>query len=169
MKKGNNKVLKNFLRSKTKMDINPDKNLKKKQNKYLSDKISELNKYYYENHNSETKNEKDELSSDDDNSFPKLEDYNIENDEDEKINKIRNISDIKTYGERKKYYQNFNSVDNNIIKNNTFISIKDLSDKYGKNILDSYKNKYQSETLDYNKDKLKNNNSSNKFNFKKDS
>ena len=38
-----------------------------------------------------------------------------------------------------------------------------------KNILDSYKNKYQSETLDYNKDKLKNNNSSNKFNFKKDS
>ena len=169
MKKGNNKVLKNFLRSKTKMDINPDKNLKKKQNKYLSDKVSELNKYYYENHNSETKNEKDELSSDDDNSFPKLEDYNIENDEDEKINKIRNISNIKTYGERKKYYQNFNSVDNNIIKNNTFISIKDMSDKNGKNILDSYKNKYQSETLDYNKDKLKNNNSSNKFNFKKDS
>ena len=169
MKKGNNKVLKNFLRSKTKMDINPDKNLKKKQNKYLSDKVSELNKYYYENHNSETKNEKDELSSDDDNSFPKLEDYNIENDEDEKINKIRTISNIKTYGERKRYYQNFNSVNNNTPKNNVFITIKDSSDKNGKNFTETYKNKYQSETLDYNKDKLKNNNSSNKFNFKKDS
>ena len=169
MKKGNNKVLKNFLRSKTKMDINPDKNLKKKQNKYLSDKVSELNKYYYENHNSETKNEKDELSSDDDNSFPKLEDYNIENDEDEKINKIRNISNIKTYGERKKYYQNFNSVDNNIIKNNTFISIKDSSDKNGKNFTETYKNKYQSETIEYNNDTKRNNNSSNKFNSQEDS
>ena len=169
-KKGNNKVLKTFFKSKTKMDINPNKNLKMKQNKYLSGRISEYNKYYYENHNSETKYENDDVSiTEQENSFPKLEDYNIENDEDEKINKIRTISNIKTYGERKRYYQNFNSVNNNTPKNNVFITIKDSSDKNGKNFTETYKNKYQSETIEYNNDTKRNNNSSNKFNSQEDS
>ena len=152
------------------MDINPNKNLKMKQNKYLSGRISEYNKYYYENHNSETKYENNDVSiTEQENSFPKLEDYNIENDEDEKINKIRTISNIKTYGERKRYYQNFNSVNNNTPKNNVFITIKDSSDKNGKNFTETYKNKYQSETIEYNNDTKRNNNSSNKFNSQEDS
>ena len=151
--KQNDKKIKTFFKSKSKMDLNINKSVNLNKNKYLSGKISELNNYIYENHISESKYEKENLNDsdkDEENSFPKLEEYNIENDEEEKIDKIRNVGNIKTYGERKRFYQNYNSVNTNK-KNNFFISIKESSDKKGRKDLDSYKNKYQSEKLDYNK------------------
>ena len=151
--KQNNKFIKTFFKSKSKMDLNNNKSVNLNKNKYLSGKISELNNYIYENHISESKYEKENLNDsdkDEENSFPKLEEYNIENDEEEKIDKIRNVGNIKTYGERKRFYQNYNSV-NTHKKNNFFISIKESSDKKERKDLDSYKNKYQSEKLDYNK------------------
>ena len=135
------------------MDLTLNKNANLNKNKYLSGKIGELNNYIYENHISESIHEKDNLNdsdNNDENSFPKLEEYNIENDEEEKIDKIRNIGNIKTYGERKRFYQNYNSA-NTHKTNNFFISIKESSDKKEKKDLNSYKNKYKSENLDYNK------------------
>ena len=151
--KEKNKILKSFFKSNTKMDLTLNKNANLNKNKYLSGKIGELNNYIYENHISESIHEKDNLNdsdNNDENSFPKLEEYNIENDEEEKIDKIRNIGNIKTYGERKRFYQNYNSA-NAHKTNNFFISIKESSDKKEKKDLNSYKNKYKSENLDYNK------------------
>ena len=102
-----------------------------------------------------------------DNSFPKLDDYNIDNDEDDKIDNIKNIDKMKTYGERKKFYENYNT-DNSSIKNNFMISIKDYPNKKEKennfnknnNNSDTIKNKYKSEDIKY-KNKFKESESSN--------
>ena len=85
------------------------------------------------------------MNEDSDNSFPKLEEYNIDNDEEEKINKIKNIGKIKIYSERKKLFENYNTCNNN--QNNFLITIKDSSIKKE----NSYKNNHQNDNLDSNK------------------
>ena len=165
--------MKSFYKSKSKLDLSINKSFKLNNNnniKYLSGKINEINDY--ENHISENKKENDIINvsdNDEDISFPKLEEYNIENDEEEKIDKIRNISNIKTYGERKKFYQNYNSA-YTLKNNNFFISIKESSNKKEKMVFDSFKNGYQSENIDYNKIIKESNTSlSNKYDSQEDS
>ena len=132
-------IQKSFFKSKTKLDLNKSfKLLNNKKSKNFSGQISDFNNFY-ENHISEMKKEKDPniLGKDEENYFPTLEEYNIDNDEEEKIDKIRTISHIKTYGERKNFYKNYNSA--STAKNNFFISIKESSGKKEKKDLNSYK------------------------------
>ena len=129
--KRSNNISKTFYKSKSNMNVIT--NRKYKINGNLNNKISKLK-------------EKEISINEEDNSFPKLEDYTIENEE-EKINKIKNVVNIKTYGERKKFYENYNTTDN--VNNNYFISIKDTSNKKEKNDLDSFKNKFQSGEINY--------------------
>ena len=127
--KRSNNISKSFYKSKSNMNIIT--NRKYKINGNLSNKNNKI---------------KEKEINEEDNSFPKLEDYTIE-DEEEKINKIKNVVNIKTYGERKKYYENYNTTGN--INNNFFVSIKDSSNKKEKIDLDSFKNKFQSGEINY--------------------
>ena len=146
--KGTNNKLKTFYRSKSKMDIIVNKSFNLNRSINSSSKTKSKFNISYGNQISESKHEKDKNSSlneDSDNSFPKLEEYNIDNDEEEKINKIKNIGKIKIYSERKKLFENYNTCNNN--QNNFLITIKDSSIKKE----NSYKNNHQNDNLDSNK------------------
>ena len=144
-----NTVVKSFFKSRTKLDLNPNKLFKLANQKNKNSSGKNLIKHSYQNHISENISEKEmnisESEEDKDNSFPKLEEYNIDNDEEEKIDNIRTVSNIKTYGQRKKLHENYNSA-NNTIKNNIFMSIKENSSNKERNNLD----RNLSEELDYN-------------------
>ena len=146
--KGTNNKLKTFYRSKSKMDIIVNKSFNLNSSINSGSKTKSKFNISYGNQISESKHEKDKNSSlneDSDNSFPKLEEYNIDNDEEEKINKIKNIGKIKIYSERKKLFENYNTCNNN--QNNFLITIKDSSIKKE----NSYKNNHQNDNLDSNK------------------
>ena len=109
----------------------------------------------------ESKNERDTDNSrkEENDSFPNLDEFEIDDEDEEKINKKINIGNIKTYGERTHIYKK-NSINNNY-ENNIFISIKDSMNKNEKNNIDSPKNKNSHENLHNNKKNQKSPSSSN--------
>ena len=92
-----------------------------------------------------------EFLSDDGFSMPKLEEYDIENEEEDKVNKIKNINGIKTYGDVKnKKKLNDSSINNNNSNNNIILYINENSKNKKNN-----KSKNNSKEK-YNKNKEKN-------------
>ena len=167
--KGTKNKLKTFYKSKSKMDIIVNKNFKLNSANNLSLKKKSIFNFNYENHISESKNENEKdinysLNNDSENSFPKLEEYNIESDEEEKINKIKNIGKIKIYRERTKLFEDYNTYN----KNNFLISIKDYN--MNKEKTESSKNKRTNKDSNFNQIMQENDSlSNNKYDSKDES
>ena len=138
-------------KAKTRMDINF---IRKSKINFNKEKI-------FINQIAESKNERDTDNSrkEENDSFPNLDEFEIDDEDEEKINKKINIGNIKTYGERTHIYKK-NSINNNY-ENNIFISIKDSINTKEKNNIDSPKNKNPHENLNNNKKNQKSPSSSN--------
>ena len=93
-----------------------------------------------------------------------MEEYNIESDEEEKINKIKNIGKIKIYRERTKLFEDYNTYN----KNNFLISIKDYN--MNKEKTESSKNKRTNKDSNFNQIMQENDSlSNNKYDSKDES
>ena len=155
-KKSKTKVINNF-------------NIGKKMNFSNLDFSSEKNKYQRtDNPINLMENEQIEFTSDE-NSVPKLEDYNIENDEDDIINEVRNIDEIQTFltGKNKNKNRSKKSIkkedsysySNNSNNNNVIVYISDNSNnKKNRN------SKRKSRSRSKSKSKSKNNSKDKDFN-----
>ena len=149
-------------------------NIEKKMNFNNLDFLSEKNNYQRtDNPINSLENEQIEFTSDE-NSVPKLEDYNIENDEEDKINEVRNIDEIQTFltGKNKNKnksknsikkedsYSNNSNYNNN--NNNVIVYINDnSSNKKNRN---RSKSKSKSKSKNNSKDKDVNKSNLNKIN-----
>ena len=162
--------MRNPKKSKTK-NFN-DFNTGKKMNFNNFDILREKNNYQRnDNPINSLENEQFDFTSDE-NSMPKLSDYNIENDEDDKINEVRNIDEIQTFltGKNKNKnrskkslkkedsYSNNNSYNNN--NNNVIVYISDNSN----NKKNRNRSKSRSRSRSRSKSKSKNNSKDKDFN-----
>ena len=149
-------------------------NIGQKMNFNNLDILSEKNNYQRtDNPINSMENEQFEFTSDE-NSVPKLDDYNIENDEEDKINEVRNIDEIQTFltgknknkNKSKKSLKKEDSYSNNsnTNNNNVIVYISDNSNnKKNRNRIKS-RSRSRSKSKNNSKDKDINKNNLNKIN-----
>ena len=164
--KNKNDYMRNPKKSKTKNFSNS--NIGKKMNFNNLDILIEKNNYQRTDIPiNSLENEQIEFTSDE-NSIPKLEDYNIENDEEDKINEVRNIDEIQTFltgknknkNKSKKSIKKDDSYSNKSNNNNVIVYISDNSN----NKKNRNRSKSKSKSKNNSKDKDINKNNLNKIN-----